>query len=184
MAIPGHPSLVVYLGVGALIAWRMYSRIRRMVGRQKLSNVRPWISICLFSFLVAMLLLGSLSHPAHAMALAGGVAGGVVLGAYGIRLTRFEQTPAGLFYTPSLHLGIALSLLFIGRIAYRAAQLYFSSASNVYVFPSKEFSGSPLTLLIFGVLAGYYVTYAIGLLRWRYRAGTGNSSLVAEPGDS
>jgi hypothetical protein len=32
-----------------------------------------------------------------------------------------------------------------------------------------DFTRSPLTLLIFGVLAGYYMTYAVGLLRWRKR---------------
>ena len=30
-----------------------------------------------------------------------------------------------------------------------------------------DFAASPLTLGIFGLLAGYYVTYAIGLVRWR-----------------
>ncbi len=32
-----------------------------------------------------------------------------------------------------------------------------------------QLGNSPLTLAIFGTLAGYYVTYAIGLLRWRAR---------------
>ena len=41
--------------------------------------------------------------------------------------------------------------------------------------PNLQYASSPLTLLIFGVLAGYYVSYAIGLLRWKAsvkRAGT------------
>jgi hypothetical protein len=85
---------------------------------------------------------------------------------YGLRLTKFEQTAQGLFYTPNAHLGIALSLLFIGRLIYRAFQIYLSVGN-----PSlHDFTRSPLTLAIFGTLAGYYVTYAIGLLRWRYRA--------------
>jgi hypothetical protein len=29
--------------------------------------------------------------------------------------------------------------------------------------------GSAATVAIFGLLAGYYITYAIGLARWRYR---------------
>ena len=32
---------------------------------------------------------------------------------------------------------------------------------------SMQLGSSPLTMAIFGTLAGYYVTYAIGLLRWR-----------------
>jgi hypothetical protein len=31
-----------------------------------------------------------------------------------------------------------------------------------------EFAHSPLTLSIFGLLAGYYIAYAIGLVRWRF----------------
>ncbi|WP_211442505.1 CcdC protein domain-containing protein [Collimonas humicola] len=173
MAIPAHPSLVVYFGIAVLVVWRLYSRVRRMVGRQKMSARRTWIRIVFFSALVAMLLLGSAVHPMHAVALLGGAAAGAALGWYGIGLTRFEQTPEGLFYTPSLHLGIALSALFIGRLVYRGAMLYSASASNT--FPSAEFSGSPLTLLIFGILAGYYVAYAIGLLLWRRRVGSPGS---------
>ena len=32
-----------------------------------------------------------------------------------------------------------------------------------------QIGSNPLTMAIFGTLAGYYVTYAIGLLRWRAR---------------
>ena len=169
MAIPAHPSLVVYLGIAALVVWRLYSRVRRMVGRQKMSDRRTWIRIVFFSVLIAMLLLGSAVHPMHAAALLGGTAAGAALGWYGIRLTRFEQTPEGLFYTPSLHLGIALSALFVGRLVYRGVLLYSASGTAPNTFPSAEFSGSPLTLLIFGILAGYYVAYAVGLLLWRRR---------------
>jgi hypothetical protein len=49
--------------------------------------------------------------------------------------------------------------------------------------PGAGFTSSPLTLLIFGTLAGYYVTYAIGLLSWQRRVraenGTGTKSPVA-----
>ena len=34
---------------------------------------------------------------------------------------------------------------------------------------AADFVRSPLTLAVFGLLAGYYIAYAIGLVRWRYR---------------
>jgi hypothetical protein len=41
-------------------------------------------------------------------------------------------------------------------------------SANPYADPAaSNFAASPLTLGIFGLLAGYYVTYAIGLVRWR-----------------
>ena len=158
-------TLLLPAGIAALIGWRMYSRIRRVVGRQRLSRVRPWLTVVLFPLLVALLLLSALAHPAGALGLAAGAAAGVALGRWGLRLTKFETTPLGLFYTPNAHLGIALSLLLIVRIAYRFVRVY--AASGTWGEPATTFVRSPLTLLIFGTLAGYYVSYAIGLLRWR-----------------
>jgi hypothetical protein len=168
---PGHPhpSLLVSLLIGALVVWRFYSRIRRMVVRQKLSKVRPWITVCLFPVLLLLFALGSLVHPATLASLLGGTAAGIGLGIYGLRLTRFERTPEGLYYTPNAHLGIALSVLLIGRLGYRAMQMY-SIADPSNATPPATFTGTPVTLLIFGALAGYYVTYAIGLIRWRRSA--------------
>jgi hypothetical protein len=167
MSVSSHPSLLVSCGIAALVVWRLYARIRRMVGRQKLSRGRPWFTVTVFPVLLALLLLASRAHPVNAATLVGGTAFGVALGLYGLRLTRFEVTPQGLFYTPSAHLGIALSLLFITRVLFRVAQFYFSEAP--VPVSTHSLIGSPLTLAIFGTLAGYYVSYAIGLLRWARR---------------
>lgn len=35
---------------------------------------------------------------------------------------------------------------------------------------AQDFTRSPLTLLIIGLVAGYYAAFAVGLLRWRRRA--------------
>jgi hypothetical protein len=159
------PSIVL-LALVPLIVWRLYSRVRRMIGRQRLSRIRPWIPVCLFPLLVSLLAFLSREHPVALAALAGGVAAGAVLAVYGLRLTAFERTPQGLFYTPNAHLGIALSLLLVGRVVYRLIQVYSGDALTAAA--SSDFVRSPATLAIFGTLAGYYVAYAIGLLRWRY----------------
>jgi len=167
-------NVLPFLVIVPLIVWRMYSRVRRNIGRQPLSKIRPYITIGLFPLLVVLLGWGAAMRPGLATALlaalGGGIVGGVVLGYYGLRHTRFEVTPQGLFYTPNAHIGIALSLLFVGRVVYRMVVLY---SQNPYAQQSpQDFSASPLTLGIFGLLAGYYVTYAIGLIRWA-RASSG-----------
>ena len=168
MVFPSSPSgILITAAVVAFIGWRLYSRFRRLVGRQTLRPRRSWFSIVFFSALLLLLLAASVVHPLNAAALAAGAVLGTGLGILGNRLTRFEVTPAGLFYTPNAHLGIALSLLFVGRLAYRAVLLY--SASGTLGMPAEHVTRSPLTLAIFGTLAGYYVSYAIGLLRWRGR---------------
>ena len=164
MATPLSPSLLVPIGVGALVLWRFYSRMRRMVGRQQLSGVRPWITVSILPLIFLLLAVASFAQPTSLLALAGGAVFGIGLGVYGLRVTQFENTPQGLFYTPSAHLGVALSLLLLGRILYR-----FVLVSSYSGAPptGPQFGTTPVTLVIFGTLAGYYVTYAIGLLRWR-----------------
>ena len=166
MQMPGA-NVLPFLIMIPLIAWRMYSRVKRNIGRQTLSKRRPWITIVIFPLLIVLLSLGAYSHhrPALFAAMAGGIIGGIVLGFYGNKHTKFEATPEGLFYTPNAHIGIALSVLFIGRVVYRMFVLY---SMNPHAPQSPDdFAASPLTLGIFGLLAGYYVTYAIGLVRWR-----------------
>jgi hypothetical protein len=165
MAAAPHPSLLVSVGVGALVAWRMYSRVRRVIGRQQFSNKRPWITVVVFTLLFGLLMFTSLALPMNALALLVGVACGTALGVLGLRLTKFEQTAEGLFYIPSAHLGIALSLLLFGRVAYRMYQTY-ALVDQPSATGMNAVTNSPLTLVIFATLAGYYVTYAVGLLRW------------------
>ena len=174
MAIPAVPptTLLIWSGVGALVVWRLYSRVRRVIGRQRYSPYRPWITVSLFPLLLILLSLGAMVHPIAIATLWGGVAVGAMLGLYGLRLTKFEQTPQGLYYTPNAHLGIALSLLLFGRIAFRFIQIGLLGGATAA--PPGDFLNSPITLAIFGTLAGYYVCYAVGLIRW-------DRSLVPQP---
>ena len=157
--------LLIVIAVAALVVWRIYARIRRMVGRQRLGRVRPWITVTVFPLIFALLMLRGLANPVTGIAALAGALVGIGLGVLGTRLTKFEVTPAGLFYTPNAHLGIALSLLLVLRLGYRFVML---QASSGHADPqATQIGSSPLTMAIFGTLAGYYVTYAIGLLRWR-----------------
>jgi hypothetical protein len=175
---PAQSSLLFSFGIAALIGWRLYSRVRRLVGRQPLSPVRSWITLIVFSLLIAMLLLASIAHPTNALAILGGTALGAALGIYGIRLTKFEAMPSGLFYTPNAWLGMALSVLFLGRIAYRFSQLYLADGGASAA--SAAFMRSPLTIFIFGTLAGYYIAFAIGLIRRSRHADLARASDVPE----
>ena len=161
----GAPSFLA-VGIIVLLAWRVYSRIRRMVGRQRLSRARPWITLTVFSLIIVLFTASTLPHPERLAWFIVALACGGALSVYGLRLTNFEVTPQGLFYTPNAHLGIALSVLFAARVVYRLIEIYaFGTAPQP---ASPDFVRSPLTLAIFGLLAGYYIGYAIGLLRWRF----------------
>jgi hypothetical protein len=167
------PSWFIYAFI-PLVLWRIYARIRRNIGRQRSRPWRHWFGLTLFPLLVALFALAALASPLAEGALWGGVAAGVALALAGLRLTRFERTHEGFFYTPNAYIGVGLSLLLVGRILYRMAQLYgVAGAGAAYAAgagANQDFARSPLTLLIFGMVAGYYATYAAGLLRWRRRA--------------
>ncbi|HTQ76455.1 MAG TPA: hypothetical protein VMI15_00390 [Burkholderiales bacterium] len=159
------PSTTVLLVLLPLLAWRVYSRIRRLVGRQRLSRVRPWITLAVFPLLVALLAYAARGSAERLGWLAAGLAAGALLGVYGLRKTRFDPTRQGLYYTPNAHLGIALSLLFVCRILYRLVEVYVIERARTHT--ATDFAQSALTLSVFGLLAGYYVAYAVGLVRWR-----------------
>jgi hypothetical protein len=166
-----HPSGLLILALGAFVVWRLVMRFRRMAGRQRLSPLRPWLTVVFFPLLLVLVGFSARHAEQALLGLAAGALLGAALGVYGLKLTRFEATPAGLFYTPSLHLGIALSLLLVLRLGYRLLQLrgVFDPAGG----PNPQMAQSPLTLLLFAMLAAYYVAYAIGLLRWRRRVAAG-----------
>jgi hypothetical protein len=168
MSQPTPQQILITGAIVALIAWRMYSRIRRVIGRQRLSVKRVWIRIVLFPIVIALLAFSAFMHPEVLGYLACGIAFGVALGVLGLRLTKYQVTGEGLFYTPSAHLGIALSTLLIARIAYRFAVYGLPGAGAGAPPPGSTLT--PLTLLLVGTLAGYYWTYALGLLRWSMRS--------------
>lgn len=165
MSVPAnHIPLTTTLTIGALVVWRVYRRIGKMISRQQFHPTRSWLSVIFWPLLAMALLAESLAYPANAAAELSGIVVGVGLAIYGLRLTKFENLPEGLYYTPNAHIGILLSLLFAGRVAYRMVQLYGSS--DGFTEPPATFVHSPVTLLILGTLVGYYVWYAIGLIRW------------------
>jgi membrane protein CcdC involved in cytochrome C biogenesis len=161
---PQQTHILITVLFVALIAWRMHARVRRLIGRQKLSPARPWINVVLFPVLVALLALGSHLQPLAAGALAGAVALGVALGVFGLRQTRFEVTAEGLYYTPSAHIGVALSVLVLARIVWRFLVVGGFPGAAPGAPPGNTLT--PLTLALLGTFAGYYFTYAVGLLRW------------------
>ena len=155
------PPLVV-----SLVVWRVYRRVRRNIGRQPLQPKRLVLRIAIFTFIAVMLAVMARESANVLMGFAGGILLGVPLALVGLYLTRFEVTPEGKFYTPNTYIGVGLSLLLIARIAYRLFLLY--SAAPVPGKSPAALGNSPLTLGVFGLMAGYYIVYLTGVL-WHSR---------------
>ena len=159
------PTPVVAAVLAPFVLWRMYSRIKRLTTRQRSKTWRHRTTLVFFPILLLVLTAVSLKTNPFALAgLAAGLPVGAVLGRIAIGRTRFEQVGDDFFFTPHAPIGIAVALLFMARMAWRAYE-FFALGSLAH----HEFVSSPLTLVIFGVLAGYYMSYAFGLLSWRKR---------------
>jgi cytochrome b561 len=83
-----------------------------------------------------------------------------------LRHTRFEVTPEGRFYTPHTYLGLAVTLLFLGRLVYRFLYLPNGASGTFGPDPNAAvaYQRTPLTVGIFAVLVGYYVLFYAGVL--------------------
>jgi hypothetical protein len=90
-----------------------------------------------------------------------GLALGLPLAWVGFRLTQFESTPEGRFYTPNSTIGILLTILLVVRVAYRLMVL---SPLSHDATQSPRLMQSPLSFFVFGLLAGYYMAYYTGVL--------------------
>jgi hypothetical protein len=159
------PTPVVAAVLIPLVLWRVYSRIKRLTTRQRSKVWRHRTTLFFFPLLV--LILAALALQTSPIALAGlgaGLPAGLVLARIATSRTKFEQEGDGYYFTPDAPIGMLIALLFLGRMGYRAYEYYMLGS-----FAHHEFVTSPATLFIFGILAGYYMTFAAGLLAWRKR---------------
>jgi len=144
-----------------LLAWRLYSRFRRSVGRQKPRPKRMLISIGIMTLVLGLIAFAMLHLGASLWPLVGGLAAGAGVGVIGCKLTRFEHIDGEKSYTPNAWLGIAVSMLLVARMTYRFFQLY--TPGNQIAPTTPDLGHSPLTLFILGLTFGYYITYNAGV---------------------
>ena len=160
------PQLVTPVLVVAFVLWAIYRRVRRNIGRQRVQPTRMRSRIILLGVVGALVLAASTRNVELLVAMAAGIAGGAALAWLGLRHTKFETTEQGSFYTPHTWIGLVVSALLIGRIAYRLMVVFpiAHAASQAGANPFAAYQKSPLTLAIFGIVIGYYVAYYSGVL--------------------
>jgi hypothetical protein len=162
------PNVMIPVVMAPLIVFGIYRRVRRNFGRQPIRPKRTWARVGIFVVLTAVIGLGSLRSAPLAEGLAGGLFAGAVLGLLGLKLTRFEISGQDDFYTPDPWLGLGLTALLLGRLIYRFMVAYpamqSTAAAAAHGGGFGAYQRSPLTMVIFGLLFGYYIAYYVGLL--------------------
>jgi MFS family permease len=154
-----HQPVFVYIVFGGLMAWSVYRRVRRSIGRQQLRPRRAIVRLVILCAASVLIALAGLQFPRILLGFGGGLLCGAILGFVGLKLTQFETTEEGHFYTPDTRIGVALSLLLAGRIIYRMVVLSNTDLAANHPPPMQ----SPLTYFIIGLTIGYYIVYSIGL---------------------
>jgi hypothetical protein len=142
-----------------------YRRFRRSFGRQPIRPVRMRIRIGLLIVLGCSLLPAAFRSGQFLLAELAGAIAGMTLGFWGARHTRYATHEGRLHYVPHTYTGVAVSLLFIGRLVYRMVEWYSQNrapggaavASEGIESPSMM--RSPLTVGLIFVVVGYYVCY-------------------------
>lgn len=162
-------SYAIIVPLMALMVWR---RISRQFGRQPIRRKRMIARIVIFAVIGGLLMLGGLRDIRLAEGVLGGAAIGAALGFAGLRLTRFETDPVkGDCYLPNPWIGAVLTALLLGRLVWRfmvlAPQMQHAgtlAAGAPGTGMQMGYQSSPLTMLVIGLLVGYYIVYYAGLL--------------------
>ncbi|QEE23444.1 DUF1453 domain-containing protein [Rhodanobacter glycinis] len=167
------PHLMSYAIMVPLVLLILWRRISRQFGRQPIRRKRMIVRVAIFAVIGCVLLLSGLRDVRLAEGLAGGIVLGAGLGLLGLRLTRFETDPErGDCYVPNPWIGAVLVALLLGRLMWRFLVLWpqmqhaesLAAAQAPGTSMTMSYRSSPLTLLVLGLLIGYYIAYYAGLL--------------------
>jgi hypothetical protein len=149
-----------------LLVWRIHSRLKTQMARQRSIMSRHYTGLIVFAGMI--LVPGSElgDRPFALAALAAGAVGGILLGSYGLRRTRFEDTPEGYFFTPPARMGVLVAMLLVARVLYLGIEIYMNQGSSQ---PNPRFTDSPLSMACLGLTGAYFATFSASLMRWRQK---------------
>ena len=162
-------SYLIMLPLLAFIVWR---RVSRTFGPQRIRRKRMIARIAIFAILGGVFALSGFHHLALAEGLLGGVLVGGAIGLVGLQRTRFEvDLVKGDCYVPNPWIGALLTVLLLGRLAWRLMVVWpqlqhaqpAAHGAGMQMQP-MGYASSPLTMLVIGLLVGYYIVYYSGVL--------------------
>lgn len=157
--------LALWLVLLPLSLWQRYryGRARRRARGWALA-VNAWgllVSVALFLLVSALSLFWWPDNLWHAGL---GLAAGALLGALGVRLTRFEPTPQGVYYQPNGGLALVLTVVVAARIGMGFVQL-FRHWQDGAAQAASILGGHGSLVAVAGLLLGHYLVYAWGVKR-------------------
>jgi hypothetical protein len=174
--------------IAVLVVFAIYRRFRRSFGQQPLRPVRMQVRIVVLLVIGCLLVPAAFRSAAFMSAVLAGIAAGVALAMWGAARTRFLRVSGQLYYVPHTYTGIAVSLLFLGRLVYRLLQVSGNmhaihaagpDSANQAFAPASMLQ-SPLTLGLYFVLMGYYVCY-YSMVLWKSKRVVAEEATLSAP---
>ncbi len=151
------------------ILFRIYRRIRRVGEFQKIVKWRVFTRITLSTIIGIALLVTGISNPVIYLFDAAGIVLGGIVAYFAIRSSMFELREDAWFYSQNPWIHIFLIVLFIGRVTYKAYQIYVLPSVAQGTFAESvslvSYSRDPSTTGILFILITYYIVYYTFLLR-------------------
>ncbi len=160
------PTSLTPLLFTAFIGWVYFRRIRRQFGRQPYQPRRAALRLALLSLVLCGLLVAAVVLPHVALGVAVGILAGGALGALAVWHVQVESTDGARWYTPNPWIGGVLSLLLVGRLAWRYT--HGALAAGAAGGAAMGQNASPLTLGIAAALVAFYLVNGAGLA-WRMK---------------
>ncbi len=155
--------LALSAGIILSIASRYRAGTARRQGRRWVATANVWsTAFGAGFFLLSTAFMSIWLHQAFVYSLLGMLAG-MVLGGFGLLLTRWENHQGTFYYTPNRWLALIIVFALIGRLAYG----WWRSVHMIEGQPHPWISGSAtaLSLAVAAGVIGYYLIYAIGVRR-------------------
>ncbi len=164
--------VVIVLAVIALIPFSLVQRYRMGTARRVARGWVATLNLAALTFSVVLVLISAAFTnvwvPEALKFTAMGLAGGLLLGIVGTALTRWEETPQALHYTPPRLLVLLVTSLVAARILFGFWRAWRSW--NAGVDPTAWFLGGEVagTMAAGAVVIGYYVAFWFGV-RYRFK---------------
>ena len=157
---------IALLLLAPVLVWRIYSRVKGMMKRQRSIMQRHYTGAGVFTAIVLVSGSQLLDQPGALAWLAIGTLGGIAYAVWGLKLTRFETVKEGYFFTPNARLGLIIAMLFVAAVMYVGFEIY---ANQGTVSATPRVTDYVFFMPCLGLMAGYFGTYSVGLLRWRMK---------------
>jgi hypothetical protein len=157
--MPPEFSRFSAMGIAALVMLLVYRRIRRNFGRQTLQPKRMMLRMAVLLVIAVLLAPLAAKSPAYLGAILAGIVAGVGLALWAAARLRFERIDGQLFYLPHTVSGVVITVVVLGRVAYRAAQMVWWPEDLASPASGGSMVRSPATAGLLFALIGYYVCY-------------------------